>query len=202
MKYICLIAVFLTISLSVYPQSIEKEVLETIKNYQEHLNEQFLNPETSILLKEDFLKFEGLNFYPINLKFRVEASLIKTPNEKPFRMQTTTERLPWYVKYGELHFSIDGKDFILDIFQNLEPKTGYEDYIFLPFTDLTSGNGSYGGGRYIDLKTSDDTTIILDFNKSYNPYCAYNPAYSCPIPPEQNDLKIRIEAGVRDFSSF
>ena len=177
----------------------QNKVEEDIIKYQNELNEEFTNPATSILLPEDLEHFDSLEFYPINLKFRVEAHLIKTPEELPFQMPTTTSRLPWYVKYGELHFKIDDTDFKLDVFQNIEPKAGYENYLFLPFTDLTSGNGSYGGGRYIDLFVTDGNSLILDFNKSYNPSCAYNPNYSCPIPPEQNDLKIKIEAGVKDY---
>ena len=75
----------------------------------------------------------------------------------------------------------------------------YEDYLFLPYTDLTSGDGSYGGGKYLDLKTPEGNTIIIDFNKAYNPYCAYSHRYSCPVPPEENDLLVRIEAGVRVY---
>lgn len=179
----------------------QEEVFSDIEAFQTNLNENFKNPEKSILLKEDFDQFESLEFYPVDLNFRVKAILKRTPNEKPFLMPTTTDRLPLYVKYATLHFSIHRQDFVLDLFQNMEPKEGYEDYLFLPFTDLTSGNGSYGGGRYIDLLKTEGDTLILDFNKSYNPYCAYNPSYSCPIPPEQNDLKIRVEAGIKDFSN-
>lgn len=199
MKSKIITTILTLISFSLYTQT-ESVIVKEIKEYQQNLDEQFTNPETSILLPDDFKIFTGLEFYPIDLNFRVEALLIKTPDEQPFQMRTTTERLPWYVKYGELHFTIQDKNFKLDLFQNLEPKAGYEDYLFLPFTDLTSGDGSYGGGRYIDLTVTESETITLDFNQSYNPYCVYNPRYSCPIPPEQNDLKIRIEAGVKDFN--
>lgn len=190
---------FLVVSFDFYAQNEVNDATQDILNYQENLNAHYANAETSILLADDFKTFKGLEFYSVNLDFRVEATLIKTPDEPPFQMPTTTERLPWYVKYGELHFKISDTEYKLYLFQNLEPSAGYEDYLFLPFTDLSSGNGSYGGGRYIDLRTTDDSTIILDFNKSYNPYCAYNPRYSCPIPPEQNDLQIFIAAGVKDF---
>lgn len=179
-------------------QSTEKALVD-IESFQNELNIHFKNKDTSILLSEDFDNFTGLEFYPINLDYRVIAKFVTTPNEVPFLMPTTTDRLPEYVKYAELHFSLKDKPMVLNVYQNSHPKEGYEEYLFLPFTDLTSGNGSYGGGRYIDLFIPDGDKIILDFNKSYNPYCAYNAAYSCPIPPEENDLKIRIEAGVRDF---
>lgn len=198
MKSILYTLILTLISYSLYAQP-ESVIVKEIVEFQQNLDEQYKNPETSILLPADLKAFDGLEFYPINLDFRIEARLVKTPNETPFQMPTTTERLPWYVKYGELHFTIYNTDFILDLFQNVNPKIGYEDYLFLPFTDLTSGDGSYGGGRYIDLMATENQTIILDFNQSYNPYCTYNPMYSCPIPPEQNDLKLRIESGIKDF---
>lgn len=189
---------FMIFNFGLNAQSLESAIQE-VHDFQNELNENFKNGETSILLPEDLESFTGLKFYPINLGFRVNAEFVRTPNEVPFLMPTTTDRLPEYVKYAELHFLLEDKVMVLNIYQNLHPKEGYEDYLFLPFTDLTSGNGSYGGGRYIDLFIPEGNKIILDFNKAYNPYCAYNAAYSCPIPPEENDLKIRIEAGVRDF---
>ena len=168
---------------------------------QIELNREFSNPETTILEPEDFKDFKGLEFYPINEKFIVNAKFVRTPNEKPFLMPTTTARTPEYVKYGEAHFALDGKDFILNLFKNIQPieEPGYEDYLFLPFTDLTSGDGSYGGGRYLDMRIPDGDSLVIDFNKAYNPYCAYSSRFSCPIPPKENDLLIRIEAGVKDF---
>lgn len=169
---------------------------------QNVLNEQFSNIETSILEPEDFKIFEGLEFYPLDEKYIVKAIFERTPNEKPFLMPTTTNRMPEYVQYGKLHFTLEGKELVLRLFKSTEAynQEGYEDYLFLPFTDLTSGNGSYGGGRYLDLRIPKGDTIIIDFNKAYNPYCAYNPKYSCPIPPEENDLLVRVEAGVKNFS--
>lgn len=171
------------------------------KAAQIELNEEFSNPETTILEPEDFKNFHGLEFYPIDEKFIVKAKLVRTPDEKSFLMPTTTARTPEYVKYGEAHFSLDGKDFVLNLFKSIQPydEPGYEDYLFLPFTDLTSGDGSYGGGRYIDQRIPEGEIIVIDFNKAYNPYCAYSARYSCPIPPKENDLLIRIEAGVKAF---
>lgn len=171
------------------------------KAAQIELNEEFSNPETTILEPEDFKNFHGLEFYPIDEKFIVKAKLVRTPDEKPFLMPTTTARTPEYVKYGEAHFSLDGKDFVLNLFKSTQPydEPGYEDYLFLPFTDLTSGEGSYGGGRFLDQRIPEGDTMVIDFNKAYNPYCAYNARYSCPIPPKENDLLIRIEAGVKAF---
>ena len=71
--------------------------------------------------------------------------------------------------------------------------------MFLPFSDLTSGNETYGGGRYIDLEIPKGKTITIDFNQAYNPYCAYNPKYSCPIVPAENELLTNVNAGVKKF---
>lgn len=178
---------------------------EEAKRHQDSLSEVYQNPETSILSKKQLKDFHGLEFYPIDLKFRVSATFIKTPDAEPFDMALSSGRTREYVMYGIAQFKIEGKLFTLPIYQNTyyrdHPEHEYGESLFLPFTDYTSGDGSYGGGRYIDIELSDivDDILIIDFNKNYNPYCAYTPGYSCPIPPEYNDLTIRIEAGVKDF---
>lgn len=175
--------------------------LASIEKFQKELNAEYANAKTSPLLPEDLKDFQSLDFYPADEKFYVVAKFIRTENEQPFEMKTTTARKPVYVKYGEAHFSIDGQDFKLNIYSNIElsKKKEYKDYLFLPFSDLTCGNESYIGGRYLDLEIPQGNTIVIDFNRSYNPYCAYNPKYSCPIVPLENDLKIEIRAGVQKF---
>lgn len=174
---------------------------ESSKEFQDSLNKDYSNREKSPLTAEDFASFKSLDFFPINTKFIVEAKFVRLPNEKIFKMKTSTSRTPEYVKYGELLFTIDGKDFKLNLYQNIEliKKAGFEDYLFLPFSDLTCGKESYIGGRYIDMRIPKGNTIIIDFNKAYNPYCAYNHKYSCPIVPLENDLEIAILAGVKSF---
>ena len=116
-------------------------------------------------------------------------------------MKTTTDRAPLYVKYGEISFNLNGEKFKLNVYQNLEliKKPGFKKHLFLPFSDLTSGNETYIGGRYIDMEIPKGKTIIIDFNQAYNPYCAYNYKYSCPIVPLENDLATHINAGVKKF---
>ena len=174
---------------------------ETAEEFQVNLNKEFANREESPLTDEDFKVFQSLEFYTIDEKFIVEAKFVRTPKEKVFKMKTSTTRLPEYKKYGELLFQIDGKSFKLNVYQNIElsKKEGYEDYLFLPFSDLTCGKESYIGGRYIDMRIPKTKTVTIDFNKAYNPYCAYNHKYSCPIVPLENDLPIEILAGVKKF---
>jgi uncharacterized protein len=194
MKYILL---FLFCSTFVFAQ---KDLLAS-KKFQTELNQSYADSLKSPLTKEDLNHFKGLDFFPINEKYIVEATFVRAKKEKAFAMKTTTSRTPLYKKYGELHFSIDGKEFKLNVYQNvdLNKKSGYDDYLFLPFSDLTCGKESYIGGRYVDMRIQKGTIWTIDFNKAYNPYCAYNYKYSCPIVPLENDLDIEILAGVKKF---
>lgn len=174
--------------------------LEDSKVAQQELMDEYANEATSPLKGDLFTNFEGLLFYPISDTYCVEVTFKRTKKEKPFPMKTTSTRTPMYVKYGEITFEIDGKKLKLDVFQNLDlvkSNPQYKNHLFLPFTDLTSGVTSYGGGRYLDLVIPNKKKFYIDFNKAYNPYCAYAPGYSCPLTPEQNDLDIEILAGVK-----
>lgn len=172
-----------------------------IKHHRDSINAAFKDSSTSILDKKYREKFTELAFYPINEKFRVKAKFKAIKKAKVFEMKTTTKRLPLYKAYGKLYFEINGKALELTVYQSqdLKNKEGYEDYLFIPFTDLTSGEESYGGGRYLDLRIKDLKNPVIDFNLCYNPYCAYNAKYSCPIPPAENFLDVKIEAGVKAF---
>ncbi len=172
-----------------------------VEKFQKNLNIEFADAKTSPLDSEDLRNFKALDFFPINEHFFITAKFVRTEKEKPFKMKTSTDRRPVYIKYGEVFFSIDGKSVKLNVYQDVEysKKKEFENDLFLPFSDLTCGNESYIGGRYIDLKIPKGETIAIDFNTSYNPYCAYSHRYSCPIVPLENDLKVTIKAGVKKF---
>jgi uncharacterized protein (DUF1684 family) len=181
--------------------SQEKYNLANVEKFQKELNAEYADATKSPLLAEDLKEFQSLDFYPPNEKFFIVAKFVRTENAQPFEMKTSTARRPIYIKYGEAHFSIDNQDFQLNIYRNIElsKKEEYKDYLFLPFSDLTCGKESYIGGKYIDTKVPQGDSIVIDFNTSYNPYCAYNYKYSCPKVPLENDLKIEIRAGVKKF---
>ena len=181
--------------------SQESDLVQLAKEYQEEMDQKFSNPEESPLDEKDRKEFRGLNFYPVDPDYIVKAEFVRTPAEAPFAMKTSTDRLPIYVKYGELYFKLEGKELKLNVYQNQElvEDPEYFDYLFLPFTDKTNGNSTYGGGRYLDLRIPDSKEVVLDFNKAYNPYCAYSGKYSCPVPPEENNLDVEIFAGVKSF---
>jgi len=177
------------------------DLITSAKEFQQELDKKYTNPEETPLEEKDLKKFEGLDFFEIDPNFIVKAEFVRTPAEAPFTMPTSTDRLPVYVKYGELYFTLKGKELKLNLYQNQEltQDPEYFDYLFLPFTDLTNGKSTYGGGRYIDFRIPESKEVMLDFNKAYNPYCAYSGKYSCPIPPKENDLEIEILAGVKAF---
>lgn len=179
----------------------EKYDAAAVTQFQTDLNTEFADAKTSPLMAEDLATFQTLDFYLANGKYFVVAKFVRTKKEKPFEMKTTGERKPMYVKYGEAFFTLDGKDFKLNVYRNiaLSKKKEYKNHLFLPFSDLTSGQESYIGGRYIDVKIPEGNTLVIDFNTAYNPYCAYNHKYSCPIVPLENDLNVEIKAGVKKF---
>ncbi|WP_430427000.1 DUF1684 domain-containing protein [Maribacter litoralis] len=183
-------------------KSITKsDKLADILLFQEELNAEFKNPETSPLADRFRIDFETLNFFAPDTNYIVEAKLIRTPDALPFSMPTTTGRESTEVVYGIAKFTLNGKEHELEIYQSPELITQdkYEDYLFLPFTDKTNGEETYGGGRYLDLRIPNGSTIVLDFNKAYNPYCAYNKKFSCPIVPKVNHLDTEIKVGVKAF---
>lgn len=203
MKKLILLATYAIFIPFILKSQVDSSALKEILAFRNELNSSYADSAQSPLLNEDRLVFKGLEFYTINSDFRIKAKFFRTPDEKPFKMHTTTERRPDYVKFGEVSFSLMGKQFKLNIYQNIQliKKAGFENYLFLPFTDLTNGEESYGGGRYIDLRIPVGDSIIIDFNQCYNPYCAYNHRYSCPIPPKENNMGIMVKAGVKAYRS-
>ncbi len=170
--------------------------------FQKEMNEFFKDASISPLKEKDLKNFKGLDFFAFDSSYVVNAALIRTPEEKSFKMKTTTDRLPEYIKYGIVTFDLFGKSHSLNIYKNLEDinKEGYREYLFLPFLDDTNGFESYGGGRYIDLDVTEEDNLVIDFNSAYNPYCVYDEKYSCPIVPRENYLPLKINVGVKNFN--
>ena len=185
--------IFFTNTQSVFAQS---DYFSTIEHYQRELNVEFKSKDDSPLEKKDRRQFEALEFFPIDSNFKVLANFARTPDQELIKMKTSTERTPVYKKYGEINFLINSVSFNLTLYQNQK----YKESLFLPFKDNTNGNETYGGGRYLDIKIPSENIIEIDFNKAYNPYCAYSHRYSCPIVPTENTLDVKIIAGVKAFN--
>lgn len=177
------------------------DAIADILEFQRELNEEYKDPKTSPLYSKDRKNFTGLNFFKPDTTFRVVAKFVRTPDALPFLMPTTTDRKSTEIVYGIAYFQLKGKEYQLEVYQNpdLTAQEEFVDYLFLPFSDASNGKETYTGGRYIDLKIPSSDSILIDFNKAYNPYCAYNKKYSCPIVPKINTINIPILAGVKAF---
>jgi uncharacterized protein (DUF1684 family) len=173
----------------------------SVREFQNGLTAHYADSLKSPLRKEDLKSFKGLEYFAPDPKYFVIARFKRAEEERPFKMKTSTGRLPLYIKYGELRFTLDGRQLKLIVYQNVDlaKRPGFEKRLFLPFSDLTNGRETYIGGRYVDVEIPDGDTMAVDFNKAYNPYCAYNHDYSCPIVPLENDLPVEIRAGVKNF---
>ena len=172
----------------------------SVQNYRDSIDRIFADSATSILLEEDLTVFHGLNYYDIDESYKVKARFRKLFFEKKFWMVTSTERTPRYRRYGVLKFTLGASKHKLTLYQNLDYLEKYPEYdgLFCPFIDSSKHLQSYGGGRYLDFHLKDMSKLIwVDFNLTYNPYCAYNYRYSCPIPPKENHLDVSIPAGIQ-----
>ncbi|NPD45694.1 MULTISPECIES: DUF1684 domain-containing protein [unclassified Lentimicrobium] len=157
--------------------------------------------DKSPLSSDQIDHFIGLEYFEIDEKYMVEAHLEYEDTGAIIKLKTSTDRLPDYKVFGNVVFELDGKKFRLKAYQNINHQKDslYKDFLFLPFTDDNSTVLTYGGGRYIDFKIPETKTFIVDFNKAYNPYCAYNHRWSCVIPPRENSLPIAINAGEKKY---
>lgn len=145
-----------------------------------------------------------MQFFPIDESYRVVGSFEKAKDPKWFLMETSGRQKKMYRVYGTISFMINDTPLKLNVYQaqNLMSDPEYKDYLVLMFTDKTSGNETYDVGRYLDLTTGDikNNKVVIDFNKAYNPYCAYEKdKYNCPIPPKENSLTLPIRAGEKIY---
>jgi len=187
------------LSLGLAAQNKKDSVLKTIQSEQADMIRFYLDSASTPLSKEERKSFNGIHHFPINLKYRVTATLKKFNLQDTVIFPTSSGKNKRYVKYAEATFKLNGKNHCLTLYKMADTKRPeLASHIFLPFTDLTSNNETYGGGRYIDLETTDNDSLIIDFNLCYHPYCAYSHnGWSCPIPPKENFVNTKIKAGVR-----
>jgi hypothetical protein len=150
------------------------------------------NSPESPLPREARDSFPGLSYFPARDLYRVEARFQPSEGRDTLQLTASTGEAYPIVGAGEFHFQLQGVECRLRAFRYLDKRS---DLLFLPFSDLTSGVSTYGGGRYLDLEAREP--FVLDFNEAYAPYCAYNEAYVCPLPPRENHLPLEIAAGER-----
>jgi len=167
--------------------------MSELEEFREAKDEFMKYHPQSPLLPEQQEAFTALSYYPENPALRLEVEV--KPFEQPERVQmmTSTGDIQTYLKWGKFPFEVDGQPAELVIFRDMHG--GY----FLPFQDMTSGDETYGAGRYLEPRPLRNGRFLVDFNYAYNPYCAYNEMWSCPIPPKENRLKVPIRAGEKNF---
>ena len=194
-----LVILFLLLPFISYSQN---EYIEKIFEHRKEKNIEYKDSLKSPFQQEQIASFDSLNYFAPNPKFNIVANFVKELGT-PFDMTTSSGKLKKFRVYGYLHFSIDSIAYVLPIYQNLKLMTNpiYRNYIFIPFTDLTNGEETYGGGRYIEAKIPTSDTFNLDFNYCFNPYCHYTTGYNCPIPPKESFLNLKIEAGEKVFDN-
>lgn len=156
--------------------------------------DQFLQSPDGPLTDEQRPRFKGLSYYPPNFELRFDVALQPAAVADTVRFPTSQNTFDLYVRRGTFHFEAGGREQELTLFAALQG-----GHWFMPFADRTSGRDTYGAGRYLDPEPLPDGRFRLDFNRAYNPYCAYNAKWICPLPPPENRLDIAIEAGERNF---
>jgi uncharacterized protein (DUF1684 family) len=187
------ISILLCITTSTYSQgSYTDSLRQYIKDYTD---------KHEVVQGDDKRFFQ---FYPPDEQYRIAARFVPPASSNWFSMETSGAIKKTHRVYGTVYFMIGNTPVSLNIYQsqNLLALDQYKDYLFLPFTDLTSGEETYTAGRYLDLRVSDiiNGQVLIDFNKAYNPYCAYvSGKYNCPIPPKENRLAVAIPAGEKTF---
>lgn len=142
--------------------------------------------------------FRGLSYYAVDPAYRFRLRLTVHGKQEPLRFPTSKGTEQTYLGYGTFSFSVGGEAVRLHAYRPVHAHG--RDYLFVPFRDATSGKETYGAGRYIDLEPTPDNVYDLDFNKAYNPYCAYSDDYVCPLPPPENWLRVPIRAGEKSWS--
>jgi uncharacterized protein (DUF1684 family) len=172
-----------------------------VTNIQKLREEKNLNMRTpgSPFAGDSTNSFKGLNYFPINEHYKINARLTPIPNKKTVLLPTSDGEEKSYLEYAYAEFELEGVQNKLLILEITEMGP-YRGTLFLAFADETSANETYGAGRYLDIKkTPGSQSVNLDFNQAYNPYCAYNDNYSCPFPPRENILKVAIKAGEKSY---
>ena len=156
-------------------------------------------PDSPIPVK-DRNSFQKLEYYPVNESLKFSVRLNRHSRPKQVRLGTNTGEIRSGLCYGFFEFVVDGQSCRLQVYRLDDVAGSGGPNLFIPFRDATSGSETYAPGRYIDLAENTSGIYELDFNRAYNPYCAYNDEYSCPLPPEENTLPVPIRAGEKKYS--
>ena len=166
--------------------------MNDLEQFREEKDAFFMHDHHSPLDNGQRERFHGLNYFPANPNLRLQVDVDRFPEGDQIKIQTNTGDVQSYNRFGRFRFSVDGDSAELTVFQN-------EHGFFMPFADSLAGQETFGAGRYLEPELLSDGRLLVDFNLAYNPYCAYNANWSCPITPAENRLKVPIQAGEMNF---
>jgi hypothetical protein len=168
--------------------------MSPLDQFRAQKDDFFRHDRQSPLTPDQRREFAGLKYYPENPALRLASLIEEYPDKETVTMITSTGSAQEYLKYGRFSFEVNGEIATLQVYQ--DPEGGF---FFLPFVDATAPDETYGAGRYLDIEPIGGGQFLIDFNYAYNPYCAYNLNWSCPLTPPENRLTVRIEAGEKNF---
>ena len=174
-----------------------QDIVQLMADHRQEIDNFMRDDAESPLPDSLKAEFSGLNYFAADAAYKVKARLERIEELETLTVGTSDGKQVNYRKYAWAHFTIKDTPLRLLLLRSLDPNDN--DYLFLPFGDRTNGEESYGGGRYLDLDLPRGRNLVLDFNKAYSPYCAYNPSYSCPLPPSENRLPISVLAGEKNY---
>lgn len=164
----------------------------TLKTFRADKDDFFARHPQSPLTQAQKRDFKGLNYFPENTALHLEVDVETSQTSENITIDTTGGQPQTYQRFGRFSFLVGGEPAELTIYKN---QNGY----FLPFVDNLAGKETYPAGRYLEPEKLPNGKFLVDFNLAYNPYCAYNEKWSCPITPAENRLKVAVRAGEKLF---
>ena len=159
-------------------------------------DEYFRGDGGSPLTLEQRARFEGLRYYPENEALVFELTPEPFEHPEAVDIETSSGQTALFTRWARVHFEVDGQPASLTVYR--DPMLGE---LFLPFQDANAGGETYGAGRYLEVQPIEDGRLLIDFNYAYNPYCAYNAEWACPLPPTENHLTVAIRAGEMTYEA-
>ena len=163
-----------------------------LEDFRREKDEFFAEDAQSPLTDVQKLNFKGLNYFPENKALHLVLPVEEFEKKEKINMPTSTGEVQAYIRYGKIKFAVEGQPVELTVYAS-------RDDFFLPFVDSLVGKETYGAGRYLEPVLAGAGKLLVDFNYAYNPYCAYNENWSCPITPAENRLKVPIRAGEKVY---
>ena len=178
--------------------SADEQYIAAVENERQEKDRSFKISSDSPLEEEEKANFTALSYYAPDPKYQIEAAYEPLARPDTVRLAMTKGEREAYLRYAEATFEVEGQQQQLVLFLRVGSKEGE---LFVPFTDKTNGFDTYGGGRYLDipLPPEGSSTITLDFNRAYNPFCAFDSEFACPVPPADNRLPVPIPAGEKEY---